>query len=125
MKWFRCNGGCSRSGRRPVPSNTQRLSKATGATGYLKQGDILQQIGSILTARSDSFKIRCYGDSIDSKGKIRARAWCEASVQRSQTPISPDPDKGDLDPIKTTNDNQGREFIITSFRWINPKEITL
>jgi len=49
------------------------------------QGDVLQSIGSVLTARSDTFVIRTYGEvlnPLDSTAAPISRAWCEAVVQR-------------------------------------------
>lgn len=60
--------------------------KMAGAPGYLMQSDILQQLGSSLTARSDTFKIRSAGRSDDG-----AVAYVEMVVQRSARPITPDP----------------------------------
>ena len=104
-------------------SDTYRLSEAIGASGYLSQSDILQQVGSVMTARSDTFTIRTYGDSTDSKGNVLAHAWCEATVQRIPDPINPDSTVDDLNPISGTTNDFGRKFVIISFRWLSPNEI--
>ena len=97
-------------------------SKAWGAPSYLTQGDLLQVIGPALSARSDSFVIRAYGDSLDEAGGVQARAWCEATVQRIPEPLAPD-DSG-LDPRDAGKPGDfGRRFIIASFRWLSPGEI--
>lgn len=100
-------------------------SKLVGTPSFLTQADILQKIGSILAARSDTFVIRCYGDSVDSKGKILARAWCEAIVQRTTQPIEAD-DEG-LNPHQEIATHPkaalGRKFKILSVRWLNPDEV--
>ncbi len=101
-------------------------SKAWGAPGYLTQADVLQVIGPVLSARSDSFVIRAYGDALDADGKVTARAWCEAVVQRVPEPLKED-DKADAKLINPRNPNQpgdfGRRFVINSFRWLSPEEI--
>ncbi len=97
-------------------------SKAWGAPVYLTQADLLQVLGPALTVRSDTFVIRAYGDAVDKGGKIQARAWCEAVVQRTPQPITPD-DTG----LNSMNAGKvgdfGRSFIITSFRWLSPDEV--
>jgi len=97
-------------------------SKAWGASGYLTQGDLLQVLGPALTARSDTFVIRSYGDAVDKHGTIKARAWCEAVVQR--TPIPVNPTKVELNPADVGQEHEfGRRFTIQCFRWLNPDEI--
>lgn len=111
-------------------SDTTRLdqtlkpsSTTWGIPGYLTQGDIMQVVGSTLTPRSDTFMIRTYGESVDVRGKVQARAWCEAIVQRTPRPIKPDPagmnpaevDEGEID--------FGRRFQVISFRWMSEKEV--
>jgi type II secretory pathway pseudopilin PulG len=96
-------------------------SKAWGAPSYLTQADVLQAIGAGLSARSDTFVIRAYGESLVG-GKIKARAWCEAIVQRLPEPLRPDatginPDQANEYP------DFGRRFKIKSFRWLNANEI--
>jgi hypothetical protein len=97
-------------------------SKAWGAPSYLTQGDVLQVIGPALSARSDSFVIRAYGDSLDAAGKVQARAWCEATVQRTPQPLVPD--ANGLDPKDAGKPGDfGRRFVLVSFRWLSPEEI--
>lgn len=98
-------------------------SKAWGAPAWLTQADVLQVIGPALTARSDSFVIRAYGDAVDSStGRVTARAWCEAVVQRVPEPVMPD-DSG-INPRLTPGFTDfGRRFLIKSFRWLSEKEI--
>lgn len=103
----------------------QRLkpaSKAWGAPGYLTQADLLQVIGPALSARSDSFVIRTYGEAKDASGEITARAWCEAVVQRTPDPIAPDGEG--LDPDRTRPEGAfGRSFKVISFRWLAGAEV--
>ena len=97
-------------------------SVAWGAPAYLTQADLLQVLGPALTARSDTFVIRAYGDAVDATGKIQARAWCEAVVQRTPQPL--DPDASGLNPrLAGKPGDFGRRFAITSFRWLAPDEI--
>ncbi|QJE96081.1 hypothetical protein [Luteolibacter luteus] len=97
-------------------------SKAWGAPAYLTQADVLQVIGPALSARSDTFVVRAYGDALDGHGEVQARAWCEAVIQRTPVPV-----KADESGINPENPNQagdfGRRFAITGFRWLQPAEI--
>ena len=99
-------------------------SKLWGFPGYMTQGDILSSIGSGLRARSDTFIVRAYGDAKDARGKITARAWCEATIQRTPEPINPDTSVG-LNPEILGNDTVdfGRRFKIVAFRWLNADEV--
>jgi hypothetical protein len=97
-------------------------SKAWGAPVYLTQGDLLQSLGPVLAARSDTFVVRAYGDCTDANGRVLARAWCEAVVQRLPEPL--DPDQSGLDPKNAgTPADFGRRFIITAFQWLAPEEV--
>lgn len=96
--------------------------KVWGIPGYLTQADLLQVLGPMLTARSDTFVIRTYGDSTDAAGKVQARAWCEAIVQRCPQPITPD--QTGLNPLRSDQTPDfGRRFIVKSFRWLHGDEI--
>lgn len=97
---------------------------AWGALGFLTQADLLQFIGPALSARSDTFRIRAYGESLDSSGQVTARAWCEAVVQRSPQYVDPADDSLETpDTLNPTNRKFGRRFEIVAFRWLNPEEI--
>jgi hypothetical protein len=97
-------------------------SKAWGAPSYLTQADVLQVLGPALSARSDSFVIRAYGDAVDAAGKIQARAWCEAVVQRTPEPLVAD--ESGLNPRDAGKPGDfGRRFVMTSFRWLREGEI--
>lgn len=123
--------------------------KNYGAPGYLTQADILQSLGHRLTVRGDTFVIRTYGDARDASGRVIARAWCEALVQRTPEYLVSQPlgteggaaGNNPLDPAaipnvsdfnQTANPNlleneinskHGRRFVIESFRWLSPEEI--
>lgn len=91
------------------------------APGYTMQADLLTPLAPILSARSDTFIIRAYGEIREpATGSVVARSWCEAVVQRM-------PDYVDaaipphLSPLQP--DAFGRRFRILSFRWLNPDEV--
>jgi hypothetical protein len=97
-------------------------TKAWGVPGHLTQADILQVLGPTLAARSDTFVIRTYGDATDATGQVRARAWCEAVVQRVPEPLVPD-DSG-LNPARPGSATDfGRRFLVRSFRWLGADEV--
>ena len=100
------------------------------ATAFLSQGDLLSAIGATITPRSDTFVIRAYGESRDASGTLRARATCEAVVQRTPDYVSPENrfdhgsqhTDGDLSAI---NKFFGRRFEVVSLRWLSPEELAL
>jgi Tfp pilus assembly protein PilX len=106
-------------------SEAEEGPAAFGCPGVVKQADILTPIAPVLSARSDSFIIRAYGESVDPEGKVLARAWCEATVERDREFI----DSSDAPPTLLTeldaevNKSFGRRYQITSFRWLHPEEI--
>ncbi len=96
-----------------------------GGPSVVKQADILTPIGPILSARSDTFIIRAYGEAKAADGQIVARAWCEAVVERGREYVDPS-EKATTPQADLTQDMNrrfGREFGIVSFRWLNPHEI--
>jgi type II secretory pathway pseudopilin PulG len=126
-----------------IPANT-----ATGIPGYLMQQDLVQAFAPVMTARSDTFLIRGYGEAKNAQGVVQARAWCEATIQRMPEYLDQsDPalsgsntygkNLGDATPpydrrtgssnpaaiVNKTNETFGRKHAITSFRWLNEKEI--
>ena len=111
-------------------------SRLAGVPGYVIQSDLLKPIANNLSVRDDTFRIRAYGESLDSKGKVIARAWCEAIVQRmpefcdpanaAETPVREIGNDGafkDSGKLSADNLRFGRRFVIESFRWLNEKEV--
>ena len=82
----------------------------------------LSSLGPVMTVRSDTFRVRAYGEATDSSGRIVARAWCEAVVQR--TPEYVDATDA-VDELPTTEANRlfGRRFEMTGFRWLSKEEV--
>ena len=98
--------------------------RSTGIPGWLTQADVLQVIGPSLTTRSDTFRIRAYGEVLDSNGTPVARAYCEAIVQRvpAYTDLTNPPTaRGAV--LTTLNQTYGRHFQIIDFRWLFPQDI--
>lgn len=99
--------------------------RSTGIPGWITQADVLQVIGPVISARSDTFRIRAYGECLDpNTGTPVARAWCEAVVQRMPEyvdGIDQMTDRpSDLTPV---NAKFGRRFKTVSFKWLSPDEI--
>ncbi|WP_309397646.1 hypothetical protein [Cerasicoccus maritimus] len=92
---------------------------AANAAGYLTQGDLLASLGSQLTVRSDTFRIRVWAESFSPLGESNGEAWAEAVIQRTPNKLDPTEDITTGDPT----DGQGRRFIITSFRWLDSPQI--
>ena len=111
-------------------------SRFAGIPGYVIQSDLLKPIANTLSVRDDTFRIRTYGDARDKDGRVIARAWCEAIVQRLPEYLDPantaDVPGRNLDASGRFSDNSaltsanrrfGRRFQIESFRWLNQDEI--
>ena len=66
-----------------------------------------------------------YGDAIDPTGKVVARAWCEAVVQRlpDYSDSADEPHLKQADLKSGSNKIFGRIFDIVRFRWLHPDEI--
>jgi hypothetical protein len=97
-----------------------------GIPGYLTQADVLQSIAPVMTARSDTFTIRGYGEAKDASGKVLATAWCEAVVQRTPEFFdASDPPHTAVANLNKTNLTYGRRFAVISFRYLMPSEVEL
>ncbi len=100
----------------------------SGFPGYLLQGDVLSTIGDSLSARSDTFTIRTYGDATNpATGAVEARAWCEAVVQRLPDYVRPRSgstgDNPEDVPTDASNIHFGRRYVVVSFRWLGPEDL--
>lgn len=89
------------------PNPDYTINSAMVSPVSLNQANILQAVAPAMSARSDTFKIRSYGESIDVSGTIN-RAWCEATVQRMVN-------------HRTTGD--ARQFEVLNFRWLSPDDV--
>lgn len=99
----------------PAGESGQLMSHAAG---FVTQGDLLSMIGSALTARGDTFKIRSYGDVINPvTGNADGKIWLEAVVQRVPEPVT------DIDGDYEPDDAFGRRFEIVNLRWLQDSEI--
>jgi hypothetical protein len=100
-------------------------SRAFGAPGFITQADILTQIGPYLSARSDTFIVRAYGETRSpATGETGARAWCEAIVQRLPAYVNPgQPPETEPSALDATNVAFGRAFRVVSFRWLTPEDL--
>ncbi len=99
-------------------------SSAYGLPGWIRQADVLRPIAPILSVRDDTFTIRAYGDTVDEKGNVVARAWCEAVVRRQRDFIDGvDPADATDGPTADINRSLGRKYKLVSFRWLNQSEV--
>jgi hypothetical protein len=99
--------------------------QAAGGASYLLQGDVLQSLAPILQVRSDYFRVRACGEALDKNGRVVAKVWCEAFVQRMPEYVNPE-DQANVpfsELQNTQNKEFGRQFEMVSFRWLNPDEI--
>ncbi len=88
---------------------------------YLTQADVLSSLGPQLTARSDTFRIRTYGENVNpATRQIEGRAWCEAMVQRMPDYVATQAAEATATGVNLT---LGRRFQIVSFRWLTADEL--
>jgi hypothetical protein len=96
-----------------------------GIPGIVKQADLLTPIAPVLSVRSDSFVIRCYGEAVERDGRVSARAWCEAVVERNRNFVDPS-DKAETplaNLVRQENRNFGRRYQLIAFRWLSPSDV--
>ncbi len=94
-----------------APVSAHVLANAAAmAPGDLSQADVLTTIGPKMSARSDTFVIRSYGQYRESAdGSVLSEAWAEMLVQRF--------------PGEHPESAFGRNFRILNFKYLNPDEI--
>jgi len=109
-------------------SDNQRGASSFGTPGFLTQADLLTRLGPFLGVRSDTFRIRAYGDHRDPvSGAVSARVWCEAIVQRRPEYVDSSANAPSAEnrgeALSDTNAAFGRTFRIVGFRWLEGNEL--
>ena len=103
-----------------------------GIAADIRQADVLRALAPRLSARSDTFRIRAYGEVRDASDNIVAKATCEAVVQRLPEYVDPETDPSNNEPwdddsktpvLNTSNQTYGRRYEIRSFRWLDENEV--
>lgn len=90
---------------------------------FVNGGDLWAQFAHYAAVRSDTFRIRAYGRSLNSVGGIAAEAWCEVLVQRLPQLHGADATLEDAARLRTANTDFGRQFRVVSMRWLRPHEL--
>jgi hypothetical protein len=107
----------------------EQRPRTDGMPGSLTQADLLNKIGHLLQARSDTFVIRSSGDTINDfsagANQPSAQAYYEIIVQR--TPEYVDSSQFAYDPVSPassdTNLEFGRRYQIVSQGWVSREDI--
>lgn len=101
------------------------LKSTVGMPGYLMQQDLVQAFSPAMSARSDTFVIRTYGEAVNpATGDSSGKAWAEAVVQRLPEYVNASADQPHVfPPTDTTNQTFGRRFKVVSFRWLSPDDL--
>ncbi len=116
----------------PVLGSGTKVS--TGIPGDITQADLLLPLAPRLAARSDTFRIRGYGEARSKDGtQVLAKATCEAVIQRFPEYMDPTTDAPNNEPwdeastsgttLNPTNQKFGRRFKLVNFRWLSLNEI--
>ncbi len=103
------------------------------APAYLTSGDLMTALAPFVTTRSDTFKVRLYGETVSpmtaakfSGAEPHARAWLEAIVQRFPDGVSQSDFKAAGSDEWTqliAEPNWGRRFRVLSLRWLKEEEL--
>lgn len=104
-----------------------RLNDEVGefSSQWITSADLMSALAPVLSPRSDTFRIRAYGDSVNpATGEVTGRAWCEAWVQRMPEPVeASDRAQPTLSEYVTPPGLLGRRFRITQYRWLNESDL--
>ncbi|MFH1499224.1 MAG: hypothetical protein ABII82_15525 [Verrucomicrobiota bacterium] len=108
------------------PDAARGKLRTTGAPGFLLQNDLLTPLAPAMSARSDTFRVRAYGEARNpATGEIIGEAWCEAVVQRLPEYVGGE--AAELSPAALAPGSEsarfGRKFIVTSFRWLTSEDL--
>ena len=107
--------------------------RGEGISQWITQADLLQRIAPVINARSDTFTIRAYGESIDPiSGESVSTATCEATVQRiydytddigntpddAATVFNNTTENFEAGNLTALNQQFGRKYKIVSLKWL-------
>ena len=117
---------------KPVPNfgqgdlELEQRPLSEGLSAFFMQADVLNKIGSMLHARSDTFTVRSYGSAQNEiNGSVDSQAYYEITVQRLPTYLDASLDSWEL-PVEgapSLNNYFGRRYKIISERWLNGENI--
>jgi hypothetical protein len=118
----------------PDPGPVGSRKTTTGIPTDITQADVLLPLAPRLAARSDTFRIRGYGEARSKDGtQILAKATCEGVVQRVPEYMDPATDAANNEPwdeasatgptLNPINQKFGRRFQLVRFRWVVPNEV--
>ncbi len=118
----------------PGGSTEGTRKTTTGIPTDITQADLLLPFAPRLAARSDTFRIRSYGEARSKDGtQVLARATCEAVVQRFPEYMDPSTDAANNEPwdeasptgttLNPINQKFGRRFKLIKFQWLSSKEV--
>jgi hypothetical protein len=87
------------------------LASAFGGKNGITPDEFAAVMTPMLTVRSDTFRVRAYGEAVNraDSNRLEAQAYCEAIVQRT--------------PELASLSGTGRAFRILYFRWLGPGDI--
>ena len=102
---------------------------ASHAPGFLTQADLLSRLGPCLSARSDTFRVRFYGEASAETG---SNAQGDESQFRGEAIFQRLPDVAEQNKVssRAANSSDGddwnglhRTFALIGFRWLRDNEI--
>jgi hypothetical protein len=117
---------------KPVPNfgqgdlELEERPLSEGLSAFFMQADVLNKIGSMLHARSDTFTVRSYGSAQNEiNGSVDSQAYYEITVQRLPTYLDASLDSWELpgEGVLSLNNYFGRRYKIISERWLNVENI--
>jgi hypothetical protein len=121
-----------KSAKKPGGSTAAAGPAASNAPGFLTQADLLSRLGPCLSARSDTFRVRVYGEAMATMGAggngdeshFRGEAIFQRLPDVAEQDEAPSDDSDSPDsPEKEDWNGLHRTFALIGFRWLRDNEI--